>query len=46
MLFVQHLTGVTYFVKDKSTRLSKKLIAKFFAIKFVKLLEILNNAKI
>ncbi len=35
-----------YFVKDRFTKLNKKLITKFFAIKFIKLLEILNNAKI
>jgi len=35
-----------YFIIDKSTRLNLKLIAKFFAIKFVKLLKALNNAKI
>ncbi len=35
-----------YFVEDKSTKVNKKLKTKFFVIKFVKLLKILNNIKI
>jgi len=46
MLFAQYLTSVTYFVIDKSTKSSVKLITRFFAIKFARLLETLNNAKI
>ncbi len=46
ILFAQYLIDTTYFVKNKSTKLSKKLITRFFAIKFVKLLKFLNNAKI
>ncbi len=46
MLFAQYLIDIIYFVKDRSTKLNKKLITKFFIIKFVKLLETLNNTKI
>ncbi len=46
ILFIQYLTNIIYFVKDRFIKLNKKLITEFFAINFVKLFEILNNTKI